>query len=364
MPDLTVQLRQYAEYAMDAVSPVGAEEIAGGQGTLRPSPRRKGRPRRTMALMIASAAAVALAVIGLTDGEAPDDVGIATRPDPSVAPAPRSPTTPAAEPGGPEAGSFAATVRASGIPGARRTVPGGVSIRAGTISGQSFWVTVPDDLPGVDAVLVVPDATVRIQSPTTPRTYLTAMSAAEVAAGSCGDVPVCGAPRIQDERALPSGATFTRWGTGITAESTATIAMGPWTLVLEGPDVTAAEAIAASVTWLVDPDGYLVLRSADPAVQVTESGVTLVAANSGSPADGVRIHVSPGCHGDRTTNPPALGPALERFGTSRVSSAAPVPERPAYGGRWCAAEGYGVEVVTGDERVLERLHATLRVSAK
>ena len=138
--------------------------------------------------------------------------------------------------------------------------------------------------------------------------------------------------------------------------------MGGWTVVLEGPDVAAADAIATSLQWSVDPDGYLVLHSTDATVQLRRNGVMLLTGTSGDPADGMRIHVVPGCAGDQETNQPALGPGLERFGTTRPGSAGPVPVRP-YGGRWCAANGYAVEVVTGDQALLDRLYASLRVTS-
>lgn len=158
------------------------------------------------------------------------------------------------------------------------------------------------------------------------------------------------------------GASYTGWALGVSNERTVTVAMGSWTLVFEGPDMAAAETIAASLQWSVDPDGYLVLRSTDRAVGLRENGVMLLTGTSADPADGVRIHVTPGCDGERSTNQPVLGPGLERLGTTRAGSAAPVPLRPAYGGRWCAANGYAVEVVTGDQAVLEQLYASLRVT--
>ena len=360
MPDLTVQLRQYAQYALDAVDPVGASEITHRRRPGR-KPRRPGRSKRLVAWTIAAAAVIGLAALGLADGSRPSSVDIITQPRPSTS---TVGTTPQPEQGKAATGSFASTVRSSGIHGARRSVPNGVAIKGATVTGEAFWVILPVDLPGLEAVSVVPDANVGIQSPTTPRTYLTTMSAREVAMGACMDIPGCDGARIEAERLLPSGASYTRWAHGISNERTVTVAMGAWTLVLEGPDVAAAETIAASLQWSVDPDGYLVLLSTDAAVSLRENGVMLLTGTSGDPADGVRIHVTPGCDGDPSTNQPAVGPTLERFGTTRPGSAAPVPLRPAYGGRWCATNGYAVEVVTGDQALLDRLYASLGVTSR
>lgn len=356
MPSLTAQLRQYAQYALDGVDAVRAGEIAGGR---RPGlgSRRPRRSKRLVAWALA-AAVIGLAALGLADRSRPSSVDIITQPRPS----PSTLGTTQPEQGRPTPGSFASRVRSSGVPGVRRTVAEGVAIKAATVTGETFWVILPADFPGLDALSVVPDANVGIQSPTTPRAYLTTLSAREVATGACMDIPRCDGARIEEERLLPSGASYTRWR-GISNEPTVTVAMGAWTLVLEGPDAAAAETIAASLQWSVDPDGYLVLLSTDAAVRLRENGVMLLTGASGDPADGVRIHVTPGCDGDPSTNQPALGPGLERFGTTRPGSAAPVPVRPAYGGRWCAADGYAVEVVTGDQALLDRLYASLRVTS-
>jgi hypothetical protein len=359
VPDLTVQLRQYAEYALDAVDPVTADEIAGGRRPGRSS-RQPGRSKRVVGWTLAAAATViGLVAVGLADRSRPNGVDVVTQPRPTTS---TMMTTPQREQGRAAPGSFASTVRSSGVPGLRRPVADGVAIRAATVTGEAFWVTLPADLPGLESMSVVPDAHVGIQSPTTPRSFLTTISPKEIANGACMDIPPCDGARIDEERLLPSGASYTRWAVGISNERTVTVAMGSWTLVLEGPDVAAAETIAASLQWSVDPHGYLVLLSSDATVRLRQSGVMLLTGTSGDPADGVRIHVTPGCDGDRSTSQPALGAGLERFGTTRAGSAAPVPLRPAYGGRWCAANGYAVEVVTGDQAVLEQLYASLRVT--
>lgn len=77
--------------------------------------------------------------------------------------------------------------------------------------------------------------------------------------------------------------------------------------------VAAAEAIATALQWSVDPDGYLVPLSTDATVQVRRNGVMLLTGTSGDPADGLRIHVIPGCAGDPETNQPALGDSLTRL---------------------------------------------------
>ena len=358
MPDLDAQLRQYAQYALDAVDPVGAGEIAGGRRPGHGS-RRPGRSTRGVAWTLAAAAVIGLVALGLADRSRPSSVDIITQPRPSTS---TMGTTPQPEQGRDAPGSFASRVRSSGVSAIRRTVAEGVAVKASTVTGGTSWVILPADLPGLEAMTSVPDANVGIQSPTTPRTFLTTMSASEVAMGACMDAPRCDGARIEEDRLLPSGARYTRWRGGST-EGTVTVAMGGWTLVLEGPDVAAAETIAESLQWSVDPDGYLVLLSTDAAVWLRENGVMLLTGTSGDPADGVRIHVTPGCDGDPSTNRPALGPGIQRFGTTRPGSAASVPVRPAYGGRWCAADGYAVEVVTGDLAMLDRLYASLRVTS-
>lgn len=359
MPDLIAQLRQYAEYAVGQVPTVQTGEISAALEDAGAEPGR-GRRRRRGPWTVATAAAVGMAVVvGFTGREGPAPLDVSTRPG-SSAPPSRPPST-APDPGS-ATGQFAAAARAAGIPGPRQRVDGGVAVGARTIAGESFSVSLPEDLPGLDALRVVPEAAVGIRSPSTPRAYLTTLSPAAVAAGACAEIPPCGAPLAEEERVLATGATYTRWQVGST-ERTVTLAMGSWTLVLEGPDSRAADVISAALMWSAGADGYVVLRSTDPMVEVLEAGVTLIVGTSGDPAEGVRVHVRAGCEGDQQTNRPAVADALDRFGTARPGPEAPAQRRMAHGGRWCAGGRYAVEVVTGDMQLLERLYAALRVSA-
>lgn len=236
-------------------------------------------------------------------------------------------------------------------PPAART-DGGSALRVTTVTGEAFWILLPDKRTRAVAVQGVPVRVDELAS--TPIPGLTTANPRRAADRYCADFPAC-EPIVIERELAPNGAVVLHWddASGTLRDLAVTTArFGRWTLVLSGHQ-EPARRIARSLEWRAGRDGFL-------RVSVTEADVVLdedwadvllrVAPVGQQPSYGLQI--TPGC--DLASKEPDLGgddvgPELEPF-----------PLDGGGGGRWCA-DGYWVDAFTDDDRALERLHATLRI---
>jgi hypothetical protein len=200
-------------------------------------------------------------------------------------------------------------------PPAART-DGGSVVRVMTVTGEAFWILLPNKRARVVALQGVP---VRIDGlASTPIPGLTTANPRRAADRYCADFPAC-EPIVIERELAPNDAVVLRWddASGTLRDLAVTTArFGPWTLVLRG-HMEPAKRIARSLEWQAGRNGFL-------RVSVTEAGVVLdedwadvllrVAPAGQQTSYGLQI--TPGCH--LTSKEPDLGgddvgPELERF---------------------------------------------------
>jgi hypothetical protein len=181
-------------------------------------------------------------------------------------------------------------------------VEGGSAYKVTTISGQSFWMILPDELAPSSGVVAVPGVPVRVNA------GLTTASAHEAADRYCDDFPEC-EPTVVSREDLLAGL-LSRWddvsGTIKDLEVT-TLDLGSWTLVMLEPDATLAERLAQAISSSVDADGYPRLTSTNPDVPLDSDwaqGVLWV-PNPEKEGEYHLIEVIPGC--ELSTKEPDLG---------------------------------------------------------
>ena len=231
-----------------------------------------------------------------------------------------------------------------------RSVDGGRAYKVTTISGESFWVVLPDELAPSSGVVASPGVPIRVNA------GLTTAPAREAADRHCDDFPEC-EPTIVNRETVPAGV-LTRWddasGTIKDLEVT-TVDFGPWTLVMFEPDAALAERIARALSWSVDEDGYPRLASTDPEVPVDVDWANVVLRVPNLEAHGKHhlIEVIPGC--DLSAKEPDLGgsdagPDLEFHERDTVE-----------GGRWCVDDRYWVDIAFIERARLELFHEKLRI---
>ena len=236
-------------------------------------------------------------------------------------------------------------------PPAART-DGGSAVRVTTVTGEAFWILLPDKRARVVALQGLP---VRVDGlASTPIPELTTANPRRATDRYCADFPAC-EPIVIERELAPNGAVVLRWddASGTLRDLAVTTArFGPWTLVLRGHQ-EPANRIARSLEWRAGRDGFLRVSVTEAGVVLDEDwadvGISVVPAEQQA---SYGLQITPGCH--LASKEPDLGgdnvgPELERF-----------PPDAGGGGRWCA-EGYWVDAFTDDDRALERLHATLRI---
>ena len=184
----------------------------------------------------------------------------------------------------------------------------GTSYKVTTVTGASFWVTLPAEL--ADAgVVAVPHAPMRLNA------SLTTAGPREAADRFCDQFPACEPIAVSRDRAL------VRWddasGTIRDLEVT-TLDLGAWTLVLLEPDAGKAETVARAVTASVGRDGYPLLNGP---VDAGSAGVMLWVGHH-------LVDVMPGC---------------------------------ADGGTRCSGGRYRVDVHFADRPTAKLLHEELRI---
>jgi hypothetical protein len=222
-----------------------------------------------------------------------------------------------------------------GLAPPRRHVGGRIEYKLTTTSGKSFWISLPSSLPGQTDPIVVPEAPVIVKDdPQTPRQWLTIVAPRQVAEAGCAQFTASiGAPcspRLLVTKTLPSGARLIHWDLG-TDETTTTVQLGSWTLVLEGPKPDLAEAIADGLGWSIDGDGFVRLHSTSSRVQLGAGGAWLNLGAAAQVDELLQIVIHPGC---------TLGPQAAGTGRSEL-------ERPDdHQGSWCLGRAYQVHVAT------------------
>jgi hypothetical protein len=236
-----------------------------------------------------------------------------------------------------------------GIPGLRRGVPGGTAVQVITISGDSLWVVLPQDLVDLPKLEVIPDFPLIVkENSRTPRQTLTTTPGEAFATMRCLAAPVCAAAVLVDSDVLANGASLQVWSTS-TDDPIVAVQMDRWTLVLEGPDTALAKRLAGALRWSVDSDGYLFVQSEDPDIVSADTpGASLVIPATDS-QPGIAIRVTPGCDGNVELGRPQVGLELRQ---------------EQNGASWCS-NGFAVAIElhgdVPDRTVLSTLHATLNV---
>jgi hypothetical protein len=248
--------------------------------------------------------------------------------------------------------------RICGLAPPQRRVPEGTAYKVAAITGDSFWVVLPDELAPSSGVVAVPG----VLNPF--RAYVTTAPDREAADSYCHGFPAC-EPVVVDREGVRAGV-LTRWddASGMIRDlGVTTVAFGSWTLVIPDLDAGPAERVARRLTWSVGEDGYPRLSSTDPEVPVDTdwAEVVLWVPDRETAGEHHRIRVLPGCELAREA-------ALESFVVSPDLQlvvigydGGPGREAPVVGGRWCVDGHYGVEVTSAERPRLELLHAKLRI---
>ena len=241
-----------------------------------------------------------------------------------------------------------------------RRVQGGTAYKVSTISGEGFWVVLPDELAPSSGVVAVPGVPVRVQA------HLTTASARDAADRYCADFRRC-APVVVNREAVPAGV-LTRWddASGMIRDlAVTTVDFGPWTLVIPGLDAGPAERVARGLTLSVGEDGYPRLASTDPEIPVDAdwADVVLWVPNLQAAGKHHTIRVLGGC--ELPVKDPGLegfhaGPDLQLLDVGYEGGPGREP-RPIEAGRWCVDGHYGVEVTFAERPQLELFHTKLRI---
>jgi hypothetical protein len=318
--------------------------------------------RRSSVALIASVAALAviLPACGSEEASVPPAQSVATETSPSGDLAPDAgPTT---------EGEAACVPRGHGhericaLAPPHRRVQGGSAYKVTTISGEGFWVVLPDELAPSSGVVAVPGVPIR------GKAHLTTASARDAADRYCDGFRRC-EPAVVNREAVPAGV-LTRWddASGMISDlGVTTVDLAPWTLVLPELDAGPAERVARGLSWSVGEDGYPRLASTDPEVPVDAdwADVVLWVPNLGTEGKHHFIRVIPGC--ELSVKEPGLGgsDAAADLQLLDVVEDPPDTREPdtVEGGRWCVDGRYWVEVTFAERPRLELFHAKLRVVA-
>lgn len=203
-------------------------------------------------------------------------------------------------------------------------------------SGRAVDVVLPATVQGTDSLGYAPlDAIGVKDAGSTPRPTITAVNPEEIAlmervSRECviGDSDCAGVKREK----LANGAQFWAWP-AFGGELLVAVGLDRWTLVLEGPILDLARAIAAGIDWSVTEEGFLLLSSADPQIHV---GDGFAVANHHARPQGISLRVTTGCDDH------------EDF--RRLTAAA----------TWCT-DGFFVEAQSTDAELLEKAYEGLRI---
>lgn len=250
-----------------------------------------------------------------------------------------------------------------GLDPPRRQVGDRVEYKLTPVAGESFLISLPLNLADQADPMAVPDAPLAVRgSSQSPRSALTTASAEAAADLTCaGYTATTGdpcTPRRLETTALPSGGRLSHWRLAYPDETTTTVQLGAWTLVLEGPEPRLAEVIAKGLTYSTTPDRFLRLRSTSPEIRVGIGGATLYLGASAAFDEVLSISVRPGC-----SDPQAEG--LERTSLQRPEDPQGNPD--AHHGIWCLGRGaYEVDVFSpriASPDLIDSLYRELRVTS-
>ena len=239
--------------------------------------------------------------------------------------------------------------RVCGLAPPQRNVPGGAAHKATTITGESFWVTLSDEVASEARVMAVPGVPIRVNA------GLTTAAPRAAADRYCDEFPEC-KPIVVSRRELRSRGVLSRWddeSRTIEDLEVTTLDIGRWTLVISEPDPALAERIARRLRWSIDEDGYPRAASTKRDVHLDGdwAGVTLWVPDADRQGEHYLIDVIPGC--DLSAKKPDLG-GSEDSGSQL--------ERHRYGGRWCVDGRYWVDVAFIEPSRLELLHEKLTIA--
>jgi len=199
-------------------------------------------------------------------------------------------------------------------------------------NGDVVNVVLGEAAQGTDTVSYLPTSSVSLNDPRTPRPAITDLAPRVVAQQECDAVGRSGGCKPVRQETLENGSTFMVWDVGYD-EPLVTVALGDWTLVLEGPDRDLAHHIASGLNWSVDDRGFLRLHGATPSVHVGV-GFTLRTLDSD---DGGSLRLYQGCP-----------PGAEEF------------ERLVGAATWCT-DGYLVEALSNSGTWQAAAHDSLAI---
>ena len=281
-------------------------------------------------IAIGAALAVILPACGSEEASVPPAQSVASETSPSSDLAPQAGPIVEGEPACVPYGDGHERICALAPP--HRRVQGGTAYKVSTISGEGFWVVLPDELAPSSGVVAVPGVPVRVQA------HLTTASARDAADRYCADFRRC-APVVVNREAVPAGV-LTRWddASGMIRDlAVTTVDIGPWALVIPGLNAGPAERVARGLTLSVGEDGYPLLASTDPETPVDAdwADVVLWVPNLQAAGKHHTIRVLGGC--ELPVNDPGLegfraGPDLQLLDVGYEGGpASRVPSRPAAG---------------------------------
>jgi hypothetical protein len=242
---------------------------------------------------------------------------------------------PACVPRGPE------NPRICGLAPPARRAQEETAYKVTTVSGESFWVVLPDEV--ATGVVAVP------QVPATVPAAVTTASPRAAADRYCDGFPGC-EPVVVSRKRVPE--PLVRWDDAsrwIADLAVTTVDSGAWTLVLSQVDADHAERVGRAIRASVDADGYP--RLAGAPLHPDWAAVVLW-VQAGRSRHHV-IHVMPGC--EQTTKEPDLG------GSDAGPELEPHAPDSASGGTWCAGGRYWVDVAFAEGPRLQLLHEQLRI---
>jgi hypothetical protein len=315
---------------------------------------------RPSVALIASVAALAviLSACGSEEAGVPPAQSVATDTSPSGDPPPEAGPTTEGEPACVPPGDGHERICALAPP--HRRVQGGSAYKVTTITGEGFWVVLPDELAPSSGVVAVPGVPIR------GKAHLTTASARDAADRYCDGFRKC-EPSVVNREAVPAGV-LTRWddASGMIRDlRVTTVDFGPWTLVIPELNADPAERVARGLRRSVHEDGYLRLASTDPGVPIDAdwADVVLWVPNLETEGKHHSIRVIPGC--ELSVKEPGLGgsdagPDLQFLDVVEDPPHTREPDT-VEAGRWCVDGRYWVEVTFAERPRLELFHAKLRI---